>query len=89
MERNGHITDDSRTLRHQLGSLCLRYNTLFADKDALDFRLGSPDPYMETENNLDPEPIYETESLTLTADLRSLIVELLDVAQQIRAIERF
>jgi hypothetical protein len=89
MERHGHITDDSRALRHHLGSLCLRYNALFADKDAVDFRLGSPEPYVETEHNTSAEAIYETESHSLTADLRSLIVELIEVARRIRDIEDF
>jgi hypothetical protein len=83
------MNDDSRILRHHLGTLCLRYNTMFADKDTLDFRLGSPEPYNETENETNPEVVYETESRSVSADLRSLIVELIEVAEQIRSIERF
>jgi hypothetical protein len=89
MERHSHITDDSRALRHRLGSLCLQYNALFADKDTIDFRLGSPEPYVETEHDTSAEAIYEAESHSLTADLRSLIVELMEVAQRIRGIEDF
>ncbi len=83
------MNDASRQLRYTLGSLCERYNNLIADKDALDFRLGSNEAYEETVNALDAEAAYLGESRTAGDELRVLIVEMAGVAQRIRDIEGF
>lgn len=83
------INDESRELRYALGMLCERYNSMIADKDTLDYRLGSPEPYDETSRNVDPEEAYLVESRAVSVDLRSLIVEMIETAQRIRSIEGF
>jgi hypothetical protein len=83
------MNDTSRRLRYELGTLCERYNTMVADKDTLDYRLGSPQPYGETSNEVDAEQVYMAESRDVTDDLRALIVEMVEVGQRIRAIEGF
>jgi hypothetical protein len=83
------MNDTSRRLRHELGELCERYNTMIADKDALDFRLGSPQPYGETVGNLDAGEAYLRESRSVSSDLRAVIVEMLDIGRRIREIEGF
>ncbi len=84
------ITDESRKMRHTLASLCERYLTMLADKDALDYRLGSGDSY---EDGGMPqggaERAYEDESKSASADVRRLIVEMIDVGGRIRALEAF
>ena len=83
------MNDTSRRLRYELGVLCERYNSMIADKDALDFRLGSPEPFGETVGNLDAEKAYLKESGAVSSDLRAVIVEIGEIAQRIRAIESF
>lgn len=83
------MNDTSRRLRYSLGVLCDRYNTMVADKDTLDFRLGSREPYGETVHNVDAEQAYRRESRAVSNDLRAVIVEMVDVAQEIRRIEDF
>ncbi len=83
------MNDTSRELRYRLGTLCERYNTMVADKDTLDFRLGSPEPYGDTTASVAPERVYEAESHEVTHTLRQLIVEIIEVGQSIRNIERF
>ena len=83
------MNDRSRQLRYALGTLCERYNSMIADKDTLDFRLGSPEEYAETVGTIDAEEVYVRESAGVSNDLRSLIVEMIDVAQRIRDIEGF
>jgi len=83
------MNDRSRQLRYALGTLCERYNSMIADKDTLDFRLGSPERYAETAGTIDAEEVYVRESAGVSNDLRSLIVEMIDVAQRIRDIEGF
>jgi hypothetical protein len=83
------MNDTSRQLRYALGALCERYNSMIADKDTLDFRLGSPQPYGHTARSLDAEGAYEAESASVSSDLRGVIVEMIDVGQRIRAIEGF
>jgi hypothetical protein len=85
----GVMNDTSRQLRYALGALCDRYNTMIADKDALDFRLGSPQPYGHTVNALDAEAAYLSESRDVSNDLRSVIVEMIEIGQRIRDIEGF
>lgn len=83
------MNDASRELRYRLGTLCERYNAMIADKDTLDYRLGSHEPYEDTAHDLKAERAYERASHTISADLRALITEMIDVAQRIRAIEDF
>lgn len=83
------MNDTSRELRYALGALCERYNSMIADKDTLDFRLGSPQPYGDTLGNLDAEGTYQAESSSVSSDLRGVILEMIDVGQRIRAIEGF
>lgn len=83
------MNDESRELRYRLGRLCERYNTMIADKDTLDYRLGSNEPYAETENEVSAERAYESASHEVSGDLRALIVEILDVGARIRRIEKF
>ncbi|MGD0969386.1 MAG: hypothetical protein ABR949_13995 [Candidatus Aquilonibacter sp.] len=83
------MNDESRALRHQLRDLCDVYNVLVADKDTLDYRLGSHEAYAVTTEPVDAESVYEGESHSLSADLRDTIVKMIDVAQRIRKIEHF
>jgi hypothetical protein len=83
------MNDTSRELRYALGTLCDRYNTMISNKDTLDFRLGSPKPYGHTSNEVDAESAYLTESREVSDDLRTLIVEMMDVSRRIRDIEGF
>jgi hypothetical protein len=83
------MNDTSRALRYELGNLCQQYNDMVADKDVLDFRLGSPEPYAETTAKVDPERIYERESLALSRDVRRLIADIVEVGRRIRDIEGF
>lgn len=83
------MNDTSRQLRYHLGLLCDRYNTMIADKDVLDFRLGSPESYDTTIHETDAENAYLEESKSLSSDLRALIVEMIDVGRRIRDIEGF
>jgi len=83
------MNDTSRQLRHDLGMLCDRYNKMIADKDTLDFRLGSREPYGNTLNDLDAESAYLSESREVSDDLRTIIVEMMDVGRRIRDIEGF
>ena len=62
---------------------------MLADKDTLDFRLGSPKPYDATLNEVDAESAYLGESRDVSDDLRTIIVEMVDVAGRIRDIEGF
>ncbi|HKU68535.1 MAG TPA: hypothetical protein VJP85_12230 [Candidatus Baltobacteraceae bacterium] len=62
---------------------------MIADKDALDFRLGSPEPFDETVSGIDAECAYEDESRDVSGDLRAIIVQMVDLGQRIREIERF
>ena len=83
------MNDTSRQLRYSLGVLCDRYNTMIADKDALDFRLGSPEPYASTTSEVDAESAYVSESRDVSGDLRDVIVEMIDIGKRIREIEGF
>lgn len=83
------MNDASRGLRYRLGELCGRYNSMIADKDTLDFRLGSPEAFGETTGGTNAEAAYLNESRGVSGDIRTLIVEMIDLAQQIRNIEGF
>lgn len=83
------MNDTSRELRYRLGTLCERYNNMIADKDTLDFRLGSPEPYGITTASVTAERVYEVESHEISDAIRKLIVEMVDVGKRIREIERF
>ena len=83
------MNDTSRQLRYALGTLCDRYNKMIADKDTLDFRLGSREPYGNTSNEVDAESAYLSESRDVSDDLRAIIIEMSDVARRIREIEGF
>jgi len=83
------ITDESRALRHHLLEICSTYCIHHADKDAVDFRLGSPEPYEETAADMNPEAVYETESFAISHDVRAIIIRLMDIAQEIRRLEEF
>lgn len=86
----GEITDESRELRHALGGLCERYLLLLADKDTLDFRLGSADPY---EDGSMPaggaERAYEDDSKAVSETLRQVVGEIVETGRRIQAIESF
>ena len=83
------MNDTSRELRYALGTLCDRYNTLIADKDTLDFRLGCREPYGDTVNEVDAGSAYLSESRDVSDDLRAVIVEMMDLGRRIRDIEGF
>lgn len=83
------MNDESRELRYRLGALCERYNAMIADKDTLDYRLGSNEPYDETAHGVDAEGAYEGASHAVSGDLRTVIVEIIDLGSRIREIERF
>jgi hypothetical protein len=83
------MNDESRTLRRQLGEVCDAYHVLRADKDTVDFRLGSHEPYAVTTAPVDAESVYETESHAISAELRGIIVKMMEIGQRIRTIEHF
>jgi hypothetical protein len=83
------MNDTTRELRYVLGTLCERYNSLIADKDTLDYRLGSHEPYGHTANGVDAEQVYTAESRLVSSDLRQLITEIVTVGERIRKIEGF
>ncbi|HET9096314.1 MAG TPA: hypothetical protein VFN37_06605 [Candidatus Baltobacteraceae bacterium] len=83
------MNDESRELRYRLGALCERYNAMIADKDTLDYRLGSNEAYDATIHGVDAEAAYEGASHALSGDLRTVIVEIIDLGSRIREIERF
>ena len=83
------MNDESRALRLSLGELCSAYNELLADKDTLDFRLGSPEPYGESEPGTDPQRVYEAESKSLSNELRDIVIKIIETGQRIRGIEGF
>jgi hypothetical protein len=83
------MNDTSRELRYALGALCGRYNMMVADKDVLDVRLGTAQPFGETVNGVDAERAYLSESRDVSNDLRSTIVEIAEIASRIRDIEGF
>lgn len=83
------MNDESRELRYRLGALCERYNGMVADKDTLDYRLGSDEPYDTTIHDVNPEAAYEGASHEVSGELRTVIVEIIDVGRRIREIEQF
>lgn len=83
------MNDESRALRQELGELCDSYNGLLADKDAVDFRLGSQEPYAEAKPGIDPEHVYEVESRSLGDGIRALVVKVIRVARRIKSLEGF
>lgn len=83
------MNDESRALRQKLAKLCDSYNHLISDKDTVDFRLGSHEPYAKTVSGIDPERIYEAESTALSEDVRQLIIAMLETGNRIREIEGF
>lgn len=83
------MNDESRELRYHLGTLCERYNAMVVDKDTLDYRLGSNEPYGETVNGVNAEQAYEGASNTIGTDLRTLIIEIVEAGKRIRDIEGF
>lgn len=83
------MNDESRALRQCLAELCAAYNELLADKDTIDFRLGSPEPYGKAEPGIEPERIYEAESKSLSNELRNVVIRMLESGERIRSIEGF
>lgn len=83
------MNDESRELRYRLGTLCERYNAMIADKDTLDYRLGSNEPYGETAHEVSAESAYEAASHAVSGGVRALVIEILDVGKRIREIEGF
>jgi hypothetical protein len=83
------MNDESRELRYRLGSLCERYNAMIVDKDTLDYRLGSNEPYGETAHGVNAEQAYEGASKNIGSDLRSVIIEMVEIGKRIRDIEGF
>lgn len=72
------MNDESRALRHELAELCDRYKDLVADKDTIDFRLGSQE-YVEARPGIDPEHVYEVESQSLGYNIRSVVVRVMEL----------
>lgn len=62
---------------------------MVADNDTLDFRLGSREPYGNTLNAVNAESAYLSESRDVSDDLRTIIIEMMDVGRRIRDIEKF
>ena len=83
------MSDRSRALRQTLGDLCSAYNERLADKDTVDFRLGSPEPYTTPEPGTQPERVYEAESESLSDELRTIVINIIETGQLIRNIEGF
>lgn len=83
------MNDESRALRQELAKLCDSYNHGITDKDTVDFRLGSNEPYAKAIKGIDPESVYETESKILSEDVRKIIIAMLHVGTRIREIEGF
>ena len=83
------MNDESRELRYRLGSLCERYNLMVVDKDTLDYRLGSNEPYGETMHGVNAEQAYEGASKEIGGDLRTVIIEMVEIGKRIRDIEGF
>jgi hypothetical protein len=83
------MNDESRALRQELATLCSSYNELIADKDTIDFRLGSKEPYAEAKPGIEPERAYEVESKSLGEDIREIVIKMIEVGQRIRSLEGF
>ena len=83
------MNDESRALQQQLTKLYDSYNELVADKDAIDFRLGSREPYAEARPWIDPEHVYEVESKLLGSDIRETVIKMMKIGQRIRGLEHF
>lgn len=83
------MNDESRGLRYRLAALCERFNAMIADKDALDYRLGSREPYQDTLHGVSAEEAYEGASHAVSSDIRTIIVEMIEIGERIRAIEGF
>lgn len=83
------MNDESRALRHSLAELCGAYNELIADKDTIDFRLGSREPYGKAKPGVDPEHVYEAESKSISNEIRDTVVKMVEAGQRIRSIEGF
>lgn len=83
------MNDESRALRHSLAELCDAYNELVADKDTVDFRLGSRELYDEAEPGTDPEHVYEAESKSLSDEIRGIVIKMIETGERIRSIEGF
>lgn len=81
------INDESRALRRELTELYDSYNGLVADKDAIDFRLGSREPYAEVRPGIDSEDVYEVESELLRDDIRDTVIKIMDVRDRIKRLE--
>jgi hypothetical protein len=83
------MNDESRALRQELTKVCDAYKELLADKDTVDFRLGSPEPYADAEPGIDPEQVYEVESESLNDNIRETVVKMIEVGQRIKRLEGF
>ena len=83
------MNDESRALRLELAKVCDSYNELIADKDTVDFRLGSREPYAEARPGIDPEHVYELESKSLSDDLRETLIKMIEFGKRIKKLERF
>jgi len=68
------MNDESRALRHQLRDLCDVYNVLVADKDTLDYRLGSHEAYAVT-----TEPVERPADFDLETTWRSTLASINDM----------
>lgn len=82
------MNDESRALRKELTKLYDSYNGLVADKDAIDFRLGSREPHAEARPGIDPEHVYEVESESLRDDIRDTVIKIMAVGDRIKGLER-
>jgi|GEM_PF-2418380 len=83
------MIDESCALWQELTELCDCYNALIADKDAIDFRLGSGEPYPESRSGINPEHAYEVESESLGDDIRETVTKMIEVGQRIKRLEGF
>ncbi len=81
------ISDELRALRREITKLYDSYNGLVADKDAIDFRLGSREPYAEAGPGVDPKRVYEAESESLRDDIRDTVIKIMHVTDRIKGLE--
>ena len=81
------ISDELRALRREITKLYDSYNGLVADKDTIDFRLGSREPYAEVRPGIDSEHVYEVESELLRDDIRDTVIRIMDVRDRIKSLK--
>jgi hypothetical protein len=81
------MNDESGVLREELTKLYDSYNGLVADKDAIDVRLGSREPYAEARPGIDLGHVYEVESKSLVDDIRETVIKMMEVGDRLKGLE--